>query len=123
MRADDHRRHRLADTGLGCYIDGKAYVAVPCTSAQAEVPDKNGNGRPDAREGVAKIKVTLSEDGVDMLSTAQTEANGVATFPQVGVGNYRIRPVGAWTANGDTSVSVVAPPYGYGDWSLQVTAR
>ncbi|OXM60628.1 SdrD B-like domain-containing protein [Amycolatopsis vastitatis] len=125
----------FGQTGLGCYIDGSGYVGGPYAYALAKVPgkkadakgqvwtDKNGNGRPDAGEGVAKVKVTLSEDGVHVLSMAQTDANGVATFPQVGVGEYRLRPVGAWTASGDTSVSVVASPYGYGDWSLQVTAR
>ncbi|MGW4525513.1 SdrD B-like domain-containing protein [Amycolatopsis sp. NPDC004378] len=123
-------------TFLDCsFDDGKTYGSGPYTYAEAEVPgmtadakgqlwvDRNHNGQPDAGEGLAKTKVTLSVDGTHVVALAQTDANGYATFTKVPVGSYVLRPVGPWTTVGDAGVPVIAPPYGYGDWSVQVAPR
>jgi len=122
-------------TGLDCFFDDGKTPGGPYVVAKAKVPgmkadakvqvwvDKNHNGQPDAGEGLAKTKVVLTEDGGHPVSLTQTDADGFATFPQVGVGDYRLRVLGAWTTVGEAGVSVIAPPYGYGDWSVQVAPR
>jgi hypothetical protein len=122
-------------TGLGCYVDGEQYGSGPYTFAGARVPgkkadakgqvwiDKNRNGRPDAGEGLSKTKVVLTSDGTHPVALTQTDANGFATFRQVDVGEYGFRALGPWATVGDGTVYVVASPYGYGDWSFQVTPR
>lgn len=122
-------------TGLDCYFDDGKTPGAPYVFANAKVPglkadakgqvwaDKNHNGRVDAGEGLAKTKVVLTEDGVHPVAITQADAQGVATFKQVGVGNYVLRVLGGWTTVGDTTVYVVTPPYGYGDWSVEVAPR
>ncbi|MFJ1758711.1 SdrD B-like domain-containing protein [Amycolatopsis sp. NPDC088138] len=123
-------------TGLGCYIDdGKTYNSGPYTFAGAKVPgkkadakgrvwiDKNGNGQPDADEGVAKTTVALTEDGGHVVSLARTDAAGFATFTGAPVGSYHACPLGPWTTIGDAVVDVTAPPFSLGDWSVQVARR
>ncbi|MFC3449794.1 hypothetical protein [Amycolatopsis speibonae] len=83
--------------------------------------DKNGNGRVDTGEGVPNTTVTLVTEDNGLASWARTDANGFATFPQVGV--YRLRDAGPWQPIGDTWNYVAAPPYRLGDWSQQVAPR
>ncbi|WP_410638460.1 hypothetical protein [Amycolatopsis sp. lyj-346] len=129
------RAGHFGRTGLGCYIDdGKTYGSGPYTYAEAKVPgrkadakgrawiDKNGNGQPDSDEGLAKTTVALTENG-RVVALARTDAAGYATFADAPVGRYRLRPVGPWKTVGDADVDVTVPPYGLGDWSVQMARR
>lgn len=120
---------------LTCYIASGADTSGPLAQAAGKVPgkrvdergqvwtDKNGNGRPDTGEGVPNTSVTLVTEDNKLVSLARTDANGFATFPQVGVGVYRLRVVGQWQTVGDTTAYVIAPPYRLGDWYQQVAPR
>lgn len=122
-------------TGLGCYVENYDIGYGPYTFDEAKVPgmradskgqvwvDKNGNKQPDAGEGVPNLTLVLVEDGKFVRSYARTDANGFATFKNVPVGHYRLDILGPWTQLYDPGVSVVASPYGYGDWSQLVVAK
>ncbi|AUI63194.1 SdrD B-like domain-containing protein [Amycolatopsis sp. BJA-103] len=127
--------HKSGYTGrahLTCYIASGADTSGPLAQAAGKVPgkrvdergqlwtDKNGNGRPDTGEGVPNTTVTLVTEDNKLVSLTRTDATGFATFPQVGVGVYRLRVAGQWRTVGDTTAYVIAPPYRLGDWYQQV---
>ncbi|WP_410656689.1 hypothetical protein [Amycolatopsis sp. lyj-112] len=125
-------------TGLTCYTADMDATSGPVLSASGTVPgkradsrgrlwtDKNGNRQWDSGEQVPNTTVTLGTESGKFVALARTDANGSLTFPNVGVGVYRLQVAGPWQPvgdNGDTTVYVVAPPYGLGDWYQQVAPR
>ncbi|WP_037308309.1 SdrD B-like domain-containing protein [Amycolatopsis orientalis] len=120
---------------LTCYIAAGNDTSGPVAETASKVPgkrvddrgqvwtDKNGNARVDTGEGVPNLTVALVTKDNRLVSLARTDTNGFATFPQVGVGTYRLRVAGAWKSIGDTETYVIAPPYRLGDWSHQVAPR
>ncbi|GAB3707128.1 hypothetical protein GCM10027598_10110 [Amycolatopsis oliviviridis] len=99
---------------LTCYLAAGNDTSGPVAAATGKVPgkrvddrgqvwtDKNGNGRVDTGEGVPNTTVTLVTEDNRLVSWARTDANGFATFPQAGVGAYRLRVAGPWQTIGDT---------------------
>ncbi|EMD29123.1 hypothetical protein [Amycolatopsis azurea] len=120
---------------LGCYTASGDDSSGSHVEASGKVPgkradsrgrlwtDKNGNGQWDSGEQVPNVNATLSTDDGKLVSLARSDADGWLTFPNVGVGVYRLRTLGPWQAVDDTDVYIVAPPYGFGDWYQRVVRR
>ncbi|AUI63195.1 SdrD B-like domain-containing protein [Amycolatopsis sp. BJA-103] len=112
-------------TFLECEFSGTTELSGPRVSAEGKVPgkrgdihgqawvDRNENGSLDAGEGLADTTVALHTFTADeqLVSVAQTDANGFATFTDVPVGEYLLRPAAPWRAAGDPAVHHYAPPY------------
>ncbi|OXM53968.1 SdrD B-like domain-containing protein [Amycolatopsis alba] len=120
-------------TFLECEFSGTTELAGPRPSAEGKVPgkrgdvrgqvwvDRNENGTLDPGEGLAGTAVSLYTYSADeqLVSLAQTDANGFATFVDVAVGEYTLRPAAPWRAAGDPAVHHYAAPHN-AEWKIKV---
>lgn len=125
----------MGAVGLACGAGDGHSGGAPYVTVIAKVPgmradstghvwaDKNGDGNPEADEGLANVTVALVEDGKFIRSYARTDANGDLTFKNVAVGKYQLRVLGPWKpAPFEGALDVFAPPYGGGQWYAKFVA-